>query len=78
MTTAQAIVLIGGAVATLLINFAIILTAFKRWLTKIVSEPIEGLEDDIRNVRKAVRVAANKATRAHNRIDRHLEVHKNG
>lgn len=82
MTAMQAFLLFAGGVVTLLLNLAIIVIAFKKWLKqeleKVVSAPLSELEDDIKGIRKSVRGVSQRALRAHNRIDRHLEVHKNG
>lgn len=82
VTATQAFVLVAGGVVTLLINLAIIVVAIKKWLTqaldKAISAPLSELEDDIKGIRKSVREVSQRALGAHNRIDRHLEVHKNG
>lgn len=60
--------LLGGNIIALVGGFAALVGWFRRWLVKQVSEPVQQLTS---------RVEQNHllATRAHDRLDRHLESH---
>jgi hypothetical protein len=69
MSALTQVLLLAGNLIALIIGFTALVAWFRRWLIKVVSEPITNLSKDVQAVKADIEATKAEAHRANSRID---------